>query len=187
MGWFLYCKGVWYYSSGHPKKIHNFWNNLDSGVCEAGIVFSPRRYIREIWNSWGLQSINTHRKRAAIIGISHKGSPFENVGSNKIQKCETPRKKADQIFGKTAKASEKVHQKSPTCLMIFFSFFFWSPNLGHISGSALKKVVRLNPKVMGGERRGRAGEAQWLVEFQVGSCQCQAILSHTVWKKWCKG
>ena len=83
--------------------------------------------MREIWNSWGLQSINTHRKRAAIIGISHKGSPFENVGSNKIQKCETPRKKADQIFGKTAKASEKVHQKSPTCLMIFFSFFFLEP------------------------------------------------------------
>ena len=50
----------------------------------------------------------------------------------------------------------------------FFFVFFWSPNLGHISRDPpIPKVVRLNPKVMGGERRGRAGEAQWLFEFQV--------------------
>lgn len=68
------------------------------------------------------KSINTHRKRAAIIGISHI---WDRSTSN-------------------------------------------DPNLGHISRDPpIPKVVRLNPKVMGGERRGRAGEAQWLVEFQV--------------------
>lgn len=133
------------------------------------------------------KSTNIHRKRVAIIGISHKGAHVGiGVHPTTLLKMLVPTKfrdvKSQKIHGpdfsnNSISASEKV-TKEPNMFDDFFSFFFLSPKLGHISRDPpIPKVVRLNPKVMGGERRGRAGKPK-LVEFQVGELPVSGKLLH---------